>query len=285
MRAFGGTLRAGVFPIGIDTSDFRQMMASPKAHRTYDIMAAHSVFRQMIVGVDRLDYSKGLEERMIGFERFLAENPEFRRQVMYLQVAPISRDEVEAYQTIRARLDALSGRINGEYADMDWAPIRYVNRNYRRDELAGIYRAARVGLVTPMRDGMNLVAKEYVAAQSPDDPGVLILSRFAGAAKQLKTALIVNPHSPEEISEALKRALTMELPERIRRWRALAENVEREDVTAWRDAFVTALAEGEETLLEGPEEVDGEPQARAIPFHARLQQDRRAEWRGEGRAL
>src|SRR5690606_33414815 len=111
-------------------------------------MTASTVFKQMIIGVDRLDYSKGLEERFLGFERFLADNPDLRREVLMVQIAPISREGVEAYQEIRARLDSLSGRINGEYADIDWNPVRYVNRNYRRDELAGIYSAARVGLVT-----------------------------------------------------------------------------------------------------------------------------------------
>jgi trehalose 6-phosphate synthase len=252
VSAFGRNVKAGVFPIGIDADNFAELVRSERALRSYDIMTAHSIFRSMIVGVDRLDYSKGLEERFIGFERFLADNPEFRRQVLFLQIAPISRDEVEAYQDIRAKLDALSGRINGEFGDMDWAPIRYVNKNYRRDELAGIYRAARVGLVTPLRDGMNLVAKEYVAAQAPDDPGVLILSRFAGAALQMREALIVNPNSPEEMSEALKRALTMPREERIRRWQALFERVQNEDVTAWRDAYVQALKGEDEPPVERP---------------------------------
>lgn len=241
LRAFGRTLTVGAFPIGIEAAEFEDLVRSPRGRRTHDIMAAHTVFRSLIVGVDRLDYSKGLEERFLGFERFLADYPDLRREVLFLQVAPVSREGVEAYQEIRARLDALSGRINGEYADLDWNPIRYVNRNYRRDELAGLYRAARIGLVTPLRDGMNLVAKEFVAAQDPENPGVLILSRFAGAANQMREALLVNPNSPEEISEALKRAMAMELPERIRRWRALYENVSREDVTAWRDSFVGAL--------------------------------------------
>jgi len=246
LKAFGRTLQADAFPIGIDAADFAQIVRSPRARRTYDIMAAHTVFRRMIIGVDRLDYSKGLEERFNGFERFLADNPDMRRDVLMLQIAPLSRESVDAYQEIRARLDALSGRINGEYADIDWNPVRYVNKNYRRDELAGVYRAARVGLVTPLRDGMNLVAKEYVAAQNPEDPGVLILSRFAGAANQLNQALMVNPNSPEEIADALKRALSMDKAERLRRWQALFENVEREDVTWWRDAFVGALTEIEE---------------------------------------
>jgi trehalose 6-phosphate synthase len=241
LRAYKRTLKVGAFPIGLDAVDFAQMLKSPRARRMRDLMTAATVFRYLVVGVDRLDYSKGLEERFIGFERFLADNPQMRRQVLMLQIAPVSREAVEAYQEIRGRLDALSGRINGEYADVDWNPFRYVNHNYRRDELGGIYGAARVGLVTPLRDGMNLVAKEYVAAQNPDDPGVLILSRFAGAARQLTEALLVNPNSPEEIADALKRALTMEKPERIRRWRMLFDNIQREDVTAWRDAFVHAL--------------------------------------------
>ena len=242
LKAFGRELEVGAFPIGIDAVDFARLVRSPRARRMRDLMVAHTVFRHLIVGVDRLDYSKGLEERFLGFERFLAENPDLRREVLMLQIAPVSREAVEAYQEIRGRLDALSGRINGEFSDVDWAPFRYVNKNYRRDELAGIYGAARVGLVTPLRDGMNLVAKEFVAAQNPDDPGVLILSRFAGAAGQMKEALLVNPHSAEELAEALKRALAMEKPERIRRWRALFECVEREDVTAWRDSFVAALS-------------------------------------------
>jgi trehalose 6-phosphate synthase len=241
LKAYRRILKVGAFPIGLDAADFARMLKSPRARRMRDLMTAATVFRYLVVGVDRLDYSKGLEERFTGFERFLADNPEMRRQVLMLQIAPVSREAVEAYQEIRGRLDALSGRINGEFADVDWNPFRYVNKNYRRDELGGIYGAARVGLVTPLRDGMNLVAKEYVAAQNPEDPGVLILSRFAGAARQLTEALLVNPNSPEEIADALKRALTMGKPERIRRWSALFDNVQREDVTAWRDAFVGAL--------------------------------------------
>ena len=241
LRAFGRTVRIGAFPIGIDAAEFAKMLKSPRARRMRDLMTAATVFRHLVVGVDRLDYSKGLEERFLGYEHFLADNPDLRREVLMLQIAPVSRESVDAYQEIRARLDALSGRINGEYSDVDWNPFRYVNKTYRRDELAGIYRAARVGLVTPLRDGMNLVAKEYVAAQDPEDPGVLILSRFAGAARQMGEALLVNPNSPEEIADALKRALAMSKAERQRRWTALFETVEREDVSAWRDAFVREL--------------------------------------------
>jgi trehalose 6-phosphate synthase len=246
LRAFGTTVRAGAFPIGIDAEDFAVQVRSASAMRMYDRMAAQAVFRSMIVGVDRLDYSKGLDERFLAFELFLQDNADFRGKVFLLQIAPLSRDEVDAYQDIRTRLDTLSGRINAAFADTEWSPIRYVNRNYRRDELAGVYRAARVGLVTPLRDGMNLVAKEYVAAQNPDNPGVLILSRFAGAALQMKEALIVNPYSHEEVSDALKRALSMDIGERRRRHEALFESVRRDDVTAWRESFLKALEATEE---------------------------------------
>lgn len=241
LECFGRTVQAGVYPIGIDLEGFLAARNSQAGVRTYDRMAASSAFRSMMVGVDRLDYSKGLEERMLGYEQFLQDNPDMRGDVFLVQVTPISRDEVDTYQDIRARLDALAGRINGEYAEMDWQPIRYLNRSYRRDQLAGIYRAARVGLVTPLRDGMNLVAKEYVAAQNPEDPGVLILSRFAGAAEDMGEALLVNPFSREEVADAIKRALTMPLEERVRKWRALMKVVEETDVGLWRDAFVGDL--------------------------------------------
>jgi trehalose 6-phosphate synthase len=249
LQAFGARLKASAFPIGLDFSTFRDLAASPVADRAHDRLAAHSVFRHLILGVDRLDYSKGLEERLLGFEQFLEDNPELRRDVLYLQVAPTSRPDVEAYQDLRERVDSLAGRINGAWADVDWTPIRYVHRNFRRDELAGMYRAARVCLVTPMRDGMNLVAKEYVAAQDPADPGVLVLSRFAGAARQMTDAVIVNPYSREEMSEALKTALTMPLAERIRRWERLFEGVRATDVNVWRDSFVGALKAAREPPL------------------------------------
>jgi trehalose 6-phosphate synthase len=182
-----------------------------------------------------------LEERFLAYDQFLADNPQEREKVFMLQIATESREEVPAYQELRARLDSVSGRINGAYATVDWVPLRYVNRSYRRDELAGIYRAASVGLVTPLRDGMNLVAKEYVVAQDQDDPGVLVLSKFAGAAEQMKSALIVNPFSREDISDAIRRGLAMEREERVRRWRPLIDDIKTHDVGAWRDSFVGAL--------------------------------------------
>jgi trehalose 6-phosphate synthase len=241
LRAFGRTVQAGAFPIGIDAQDFKALAVNDVARESEERMRESATGRQMIVGVDRLDYSKGLPERLLGYEQFLHDHAEMREKVFMLQIAPPSRNEVDTYQDLRVELDALSGRINGEFSTVDWVPVRYVNSAHRRDELAGIYRAAAVALVTPLRDGMNLVGKEYVAAQDPEDPGVLILSRFAGAASQMQGAIIVNPFSPEEMSEALARALSMPREERISRWRRLMEGVLENDVNAWRDAFVDQL--------------------------------------------
>lgn len=232
-------------PIGIDTHEFVAAAASPAARLTYRRIRDSADGRSLIVGVDRLDYSKGLEERFLGYERFLIDHPEQRKEVFLLQIAPPSRGDVATYQRIRMQLEGLSGRINGAYADIDWVPIRYVNQGFPRPVLAGIYRAARIGLVTPLRDGMNLVAKEYVAAQDPEDPGVLILSRFAGASFQMKEAVLVNPYSAEEMSDVIALALAMPREERVRRWRALMDVVEREDVLWWRRRFTSVLIGGE----------------------------------------
>ncbi|HEX4736117.1 MAG TPA: alpha,alpha-trehalose-phosphate synthase (UDP-forming) [Allosphingosinicella sp.] len=237
----GRSVHAAAYPIGIDYEEFEAANASPKARKAFERMRRSAAGRRTIIGVDRLDYSKGLEERFTGYRRFLEEHEECRGKLFLLQIAPPTRGEVDTYEIIRERLDELSGRINGEFAEIDWVPLRYVNQGYSREDLAGFYRAAEIALITPLRDGMNLVAKEYVAAQDPKDPGVLILSRFAGAALQLKDAILVNPYSKEEISDALIQALNMPKSERIRRWRALNEVVKREDVVAWRKAFVTAL--------------------------------------------
>ncbi|MEH3035488.1 MAG: alpha,alpha-trehalose-phosphate synthase (UDP-forming) [Sphingomonas adhaesiva] len=235
------SVRLMACPIGIDAAAFAEMSKSVPARLAYRRMRDSATGRDMIVGVDRLDYSKGLEERFLGYERFLIEHPEERKEVFLLQIAPPSRVSVESYQRIRQSLEGLSGRINGEYADVDWVPIRYVNQGYPRDQLAGIYRAAKIGLVTPLRDGMNLVAKEYVAAQDPEDPGVLVLSRFAGAAEQMTDALLVNPYSAEEVSDAIFQALRMSRDERIARWQRLMAGVQETDVTWWADRFLTAL--------------------------------------------
>ena len=237
------TVRAIAAPIGIEVAEFEAATRSEEARFACERMFMSATGRSLIVGVDRLDYSKGLEERFNGYERFLAQHSDYRGLVYVLQIAPPSRENVGTYQEIRSQLDALSGRINGKFADIDWVPIRYVNQGFPRVQLAGIYRAARVGLVTPLRDGMNLVAKEYVAAQDPRDPGVLILSTFAGAALQLKDALLVNPYSADELADAIAPALVMPREERIRRWEAMIDIIRREDVHWWCGLFIAALEE------------------------------------------
>ncbi|SFP38324.1 alpha,alpha-trehalose-phosphate synthase (UDP-forming) [Sphingomonas rubra] len=241
VTADGRSIRAIVAPIGIDTAEYEAAAESAEARFARDRMHMSATGRALVVGVDRLDYSKGLRERFLGYQRFLANHPDRRGLTSFLQIAPPSREKVDTYQAIRTDLDALSGSINGEYADIDWTPIRYVNRGYPREELAGIYRSARIALVTPLRDGMNLVAKEFVAAQDPTDPGVLVLSVFAGAAQQMTEAVLVNPYSAEEMADAIVTALAMPREERLRRWQALIEGVRREDVFWWCGLFLDAL--------------------------------------------
>ncbi|WP_439486371.1 alpha,alpha-trehalose-phosphate synthase (UDP-forming) [Blastomonas fulva] len=241
----GRVTRLLVCPIGLDTTEFTSALGTPAALSAEERLITSAVGRQVIVGVDRLDYSKGLQERFLAYEQLLNVRPDLREKVFMLQIAPPSRGDVASYQQIRADLNSLSGGINGEFASIDWVPVRYVNKGYAREELFGIYRASRVGLVTPLRDGMNLVAKEYVAAQNPEDPGVLVLSRFAGASVQLDAALIINPHSSEDMADAISRALVMPLEERKERHAAMLTSVVREDVRWWSAKFIAALAEPE----------------------------------------
>ena len=173
--------------------------------------------RDLIIGVDRLDYSKGIGQRLEAFERYLETHAEQRNQVSMLQITPRSRSEVPEYQDMEQQVAEHVGRINGAFSDVDWVPIRYVNSPIPHTSLAGLYRMAKVGLVTPLRDGMNLVAKEFVAAQPEDDPGVLVLSRFAGAVHELDCALIVNPYDADATAAAIARALEMPLAERQER--------------------------------------------------------------------
>ena len=224
---------ARAYPIGIDAEAFSKFAMSPDARRNISRLEKLLGGRQQIIGVDRIDYSKGLPERFKAFERLLEDYPENRGRVALMQVAPPSRAELDAYIDIRRELDELTGHVNGKFAELDWTPIRFMTKSFPRRALAGIYRASRVGLVTPLRDGMNLVAKEYVAAQRSEDPGVLVLSRFAGAAEEMKEAMIVNPHSAEEVAAALQTAITMPLEERRDRWQAMFERLCVNDAVAW----------------------------------------------------
>lgn len=231
-----------VCPMGLDAADFAGAVHSLAAKQAETRLVVSAGGRDMILGVDRLDQAKGLEERFAAYALLLAKRPDLRDKVFLLQIAPPAAAEVPGYRKIRETLDARSGAINGAFASIDWTPLRFVNQAYSRDELFGIYRAARVGLVTPLRDGMNLVAKEYVAAQDPADPGVLVLSRFAGAAAQLTDAVIVDPRSAQDMAEGIARALAMPLAERQERHKAMLETITSEDVRWWSRRFMDALA-------------------------------------------
>ncbi|MCB5177271.1 alpha,alpha-trehalose-phosphate synthase (UDP-forming) [Microvirga lenta] len=232
------------FPIGIDVRGFEQAALRSSSHRLVRQTTAGLGSRRLIIGVDRLDYSKGIPERMESFERFLVGNPDQRGQVTYLQITPTSRSEVPEYATLSREVNETLGRINGSLGEPGWVPIHYVNSTYPRSVLAGLHRLSRVGLVTPMRDGMNLVAKEYVAAQNPDDPGVLVLSKFAGAAEQLTDALLVNPNDKFEVAEAIRDALYMGRDERIARWTRMMGTIRQTDVSWWASTFLKDLAGG-----------------------------------------
>jgi trehalose 6-phosphate synthase len=237
----GRTVLARRFPIGIDVDVFRDMAAETPDDVRIDTARRKSLARKQIIGVDRLDYSKGLPDRMKAFARLLSQHPELEKNVTFLQVAPPTREEVDAYSDIRTELEVLTGSINGHFADFNWTPIRYIHRSVPRDKLAALFRASQVGFVTPLRDGMNLVAKEYVAAQDPEDPGVLILSQFAGAAEEMQDALIVNPYDIDEMARKLYEALTMPLAERRRRHAALYDNIAQYDAKAWLTDFIDTL--------------------------------------------
>jgi len=240
--AEGRRFHAGAFPISIDTNKIaRQAVLAVRKSAVQKLRASLNE-RQLAIGVDRLDYSKGLPERFRAFERHLDRHPEQRGHMTFLQIAPPSRGEVPEYQALRRELEGVSGHINGLHAAPDFTPLRYVNRNFPHDVLTGFYRLADVGLVTPLRDGMNLVAKEFVASQDEDNPGVLILSRFAGAASELGEALQVNPYDLDGVADAIAEASTMPLPERRERWHAMMETLKRHDIEAWRRSYLGALA-------------------------------------------
>jgi trehalose 6-phosphate synthase len=249
-------VRVGAFPVGVETEAFARL-----ARRAIETAFVREVLdslsgRAMIIGVDRLDYSKGLPERMNAFERFLSNFSDWRGKVTYLQITPRSRTGIQEYADIGRLVGEAVGRINGAYGEASWTPLRYINKAHSRTALAGLYRAARAGLVTPLRDGMNLVAKEYVAAQNEEDPGVLILSRFAGAARECAAALLVNPYDPEGVAIAINRALSMPLQERQQRHAANFKVLVENDLSHWAERFLG--------LLERPANAGGgRPQFRA----------------------
>ncbi len=241
MMVDGRRTRIRSFPIGIDVAGFKDAADKAGSNKVVRETMAGLRTRKLLIGVDRLDYSKGVPERMEAVDRFFASNPDQRGNVVYIQITPKSRSEVPEYEQLSREVNEKVGDINGMLGEPAWTPIQYVTKAYPRPVLAGLYRAARVGLVTPMRDGMNLVAKEYVVAQSEDDPGVLVLSKFAGAARQLPEALLVNPYDRFEVAEAIRQALYMPRGERLERWKPMAERMLREDVDWWARNFMAEL--------------------------------------------
>ena len=248
VEAFGRRLLVAVFPISIDTEEFKRFAQAPQsssARRFVNSLGG----RPLALSVDRLDYSKGIPQRIEAFGRFLELYPEFRNRFTALQIAPTSREEIPEYIEINREVAEATGRINGQFGEIDWAPIRYVNRSIPRATLAGLYRSARLGVVTPLRDGMNLVAKEYVASQREEDPGVLVLSRFAGAAKELRGALIVNPYDVDGVAHALRAAFEMPLEERKARHGPMLRYLEEHDVHRWCDEFLAVLTNRREARM------------------------------------
>jgi trehalose 6-phosphate synthase len=241
--AWGRRVRTEVFPIGIHVEEVVAMAErgrrSTQTRRLQSRLLNH---RDLIIGIDRLDYSKGLPERFRAFQRLLERYPSNRGNVEFLQIAAPSRTDVPQYKEIQRELDSLAGQINGKYAEYDWIPLHYLNKAFVRATIMGFLSISRVGLVTPLRDGMNLVAKEFAAAQDPEDPGVLVLSSLAGAAHELRDgALIVNPYDIDEVAEALSTALAMSLRERGDRWHAMMKVLKRNNVFHWAESFLASL--------------------------------------------
>jgi trehalose 6-phosphate synthase len=258
-EADGRRFQAGAFPIGIDTQAFRNGAAKAENTPTAKRFIATLGQQKLVIGVDRLDYSKGINERIASFCAYLGAHPEARGQVTYLQVTPKSRSDVPEYKRIQQEVAAQVGEANGNYGDVDWTPIRYLNQNIPHTTLTGLYRAAQVGLVTPLRDGMNLVAKEYVASQSPENPGVLVLSRYAGAAFELDGAVIVNPYDAAGTASGIARAFAMSREERRERWAAMMRHLETHTVSDWWRSFLESLARQDGVVAADTRELAGAP--------------------------
>lgn len=240
VAVFDRIVRTGVYPIGVHVDEVRAQAESARNRREATKLRAH-LLQNLILSVDRLDYSKGLPQRFAAFERFLAEYNAQPGTVSFMQIAPPSRSDIETYQAIRRTLEGEAGRINGRFAEVDWVPLRYLNKSFPRNVLMPLYAEAQACLVTPLRDGMNLVAKEYAAAQDPADPGVLILSEFAGAARELTAALLVNPYDEAGMARAIRDALDMPVEERRERHQAMLAVMRENSLERWRDRFESDL--------------------------------------------
>ena len=251
IKVAGGELIADVFPIGVDVDELQQLAESAQEMKQVRNMVKSLGGRELIIGVDRLDYSKGLLQRFLAYERLLEKYPNAQKNVTLMQIAPPTRTGVRAYDEIRSELEQASGRINGRFSETDWVPIRYLNKGLSRKPLMGFFRNAAAALVTPVRDGMNLVAKEYIAAQDPEKPGMLVLSGLAGAAHELTDAVIVNPHDRDDVADGIATAINMPLAERRERYASMIEVLRKNDITAWRTRFVDALLQRRRMGLSG----------------------------------
>jgi len=241
VRSRYGTSHIKVFPIGIDPEKFAHQAAKAVSHPDVSRLRRSLNGEKLAIGVDRLDYSKGLINRINAFDLMWTTQPALQRTVSLLQIATPSRGAIEAYGNLQSELAKLVSDVNGRHGEVDWTPIRYLNKGFSQTVLAGLYRTAQVGVVTPLHDGMNLVAKEYVAAQNPADPGVLVLSKFAGAANELDTALLVNPHDIDGMARTIATALSMPLMERRMRWEAMMAKLRAGTIQQWFADFVDAL--------------------------------------------
>jgi trehalose 6-phosphate synthase len=245
VRSRHGRTRLAVFPIGIDADKFAQSAAKAVSHPDVSRLRRSLHGEKLAIGVDRLDYSKGLVNRINAFDRMWEMHPGLSRGVSLLQIATPSRESIEAYGNLQSEVARLVSEVNGRHGEVDWTPIRYLNKGFGQGVLAGLYRTAQVGVVTPLHDGMNLVAKEYVAAQSPVDPGVLVLSKFAGAADELDTALLVNPHDIDGMARTIAMALSMPLNERRLRYEAMMAKLHRHSIQQWFADFVESLQDAD----------------------------------------
>jgi trehalose 6-phosphate synthase/phosphatase len=236
----GRQIRLGVFPIGVDARAFGDLADDPQVRREADAIREENRGQKILLGIDRLDYTKGIPWRLLAFERLLEREPRWRGKVHLMQIAVPSRDNVPSYQEFRRQVDELVGRIDGSFSTVDWIPIHYVHRSLEMRHVVALYRAADVMLVTPLRDGMNLVAKEFVTCRTDED-GVLVLSELAGAAAEMGEALQVNPYDIEGMAQAFDTALTMPDEERRLRMRSLRQRIAARDVHHWAQSFVEAL--------------------------------------------
>jgi trehalose-6-phosphate synthase len=234
------TTQVGAFPLGIPVEFFREIAMNEVVRARSRRIRRMARVPTVILGVDRLDYTKGIIERLLGFERFLELNPQYRRTVTLVLIAVPSRTKVADYALLKRQVDEVVGRVVGRFSSDGWVPVRYLYTQLEPRELVAYYQAADIALLTPLRDGMNLVAKEYIASQTSDS-AVLILSEFAGAAEELTEALLVNPYDIDQIAARLKQAMEMPIKEKRRRLLDLQRGIEGNNLEHWSNRFLQNL--------------------------------------------